>query len=123
MHAAELFHQLAHETRLRLITLLLERELCVCELEEILDIRQANISKHLMKLKALNIVDVRREKQRGFYYLTDYFKQFPFLIEHLRSLALKETQLQTDLKNLTQHEHQKESKIYVCTMYKKETLS
>lgn len=123
MHAVELFHQLSNETRLRLIVLLLERELCVCELEEILDIRQVNISKHLNKLKVLNIVDVRREKQRGFYYLTDYFKQFPHLIDHLRALVLKERQLQEDLNKLNDHEQGKASKIYVCHMYKKEILS
>ncbi len=38
---------LADETRLRMLHLLKDRELCVCEIEEVLGIQQSNASRHL----------------------------------------------------------------------------
>jgi len=58
-----IFKILSDETRLRMIVLLYQEELCVCELSGILDVPQPNISKNLSKLRDLNIVtDVRKEK-------------------------------------------------------------
>ena len=73
MKSLEYLKSISNPTKLRLISLLLNGELCVCELEEITRIKQVNISKNLISLKDSGIVEVRREKQRGFYSLTNSF--------------------------------------------------
>ena len=123
MNPTEWLKQLSHETRLRLVVLLLERELCVCELEEILGERQVNITKHLNKLKDTGMVTVRREKQRGFHTVSETLHAETALIEYLRSLRTRVPQLLEDETRFHQHETVKDQNIYVCNMFKKETLS
>lgn len=53
---------LGDKTRLTMLSLLKEREWCVCEFVEIFDISQPAISQHLRKLKDLGIV---KENKRG----------------------------------------------------------
>jgi len=52
---------LSDTTRLRVYLLLLEDELCVCELENILDIEQSRISHGLRVLREADLVDSQRE--------------------------------------------------------------
>lgn len=59
-----IFKALGEPTRLRIIKLLAEQELCVCELEEIMQISQPRISQHLKVLKQAGLVDERREAQK-----------------------------------------------------------
>ncbi len=62
-----IFKLLSDETRLRIIVLLAQNELCVCELSYILDVSQPNISKNLTKLKELNLVTSQRREKFIFY--------------------------------------------------------
>ncbi len=62
---------LAHPTRLAILCLLREGEVCVCELEPVLDLRQANISQHLAILRRANLVTSRREGLRILYRVSD----------------------------------------------------
>ena len=56
----EMFKACADATRLRLLVLLSERELCVCELVEILQMPQGKISRHLAVLRRAGLVADRR---------------------------------------------------------------
>lgn len=56
-----LFQALADRTRLRLLNLMADREVCVCYLVEILDLPQPTISRHLGYLRRSGLVSVRRE--------------------------------------------------------------
>jgi ArsR family transcriptional regulator len=58
---ARLFVALGNETRLRLLNLMAEREICVCELVEVLRLPQPKISQHLACLRSVGIVCARRE--------------------------------------------------------------
>lgn len=59
----EFFKLLSDETRFRVIMLLLEKDLAVCEIVGILSLPQPKISKALSKLRDLGLViDERREK-------------------------------------------------------------
>lgn len=60
----ECFKALGEPTRLRIIKLLSEKELCVSELEQIMCISQPRISQHLRILKQTGLVCERREGQR-----------------------------------------------------------
>jgi len=60
---------LSDETRLRMVVLLYQQDLCVCELSGILDAPQPRISKNLAKLRDLNLVIDKRKEKFVFYSL------------------------------------------------------
>ena len=66
-----LFKALADRTRLRLIGLLGDSEVCVCFLVAILKTSQPKISRHLAYLRRAGIVAARREGKWMHYRLTD----------------------------------------------------
>lgn len=59
---SEMYKLLADKTRLTILALLKEQELCVCDIVEIMKMTQPNVSQHLRKLKSGGIV---KEKKRG----------------------------------------------------------
>lgn len=62
-----LLSALADPTRLRLVRMLLQEELCVCELVDALRIPQYKVSRHLGKLRRVGLVEARRNG-RWMYY-------------------------------------------------------
>jgi ArsR family transcriptional regulator len=65
-----LFRALADPTRLRLLNLTADREICVCYFVEILKISQPKVSRHLAYLRRAGIVAPRREGKWMHYRLT-----------------------------------------------------
>lgn len=65
----EFFKSLSDETRLRILVLLFTKELCVCELCELLNESQPKVSRHLAKLRDIGLVIDKRKGQWIFYYL------------------------------------------------------
>lgn len=63
----KVFRALGQETRLKIMYLLRDQELCVCELEAILGISQSAVSQHLRVLKEANLVTERRMGQWVLY--------------------------------------------------------
>lgn len=55
------FRALADRTRLRLINLLSEGEICVCYFVEVIGTNQPKISRHLAYLRRAGIVEARRD--------------------------------------------------------------
>lgn len=66
-----IFKACADATRLRILFLLVERELCVCELVEVLEMPQGKISRHLAVLKNADLVRDRREGLWIYYSLKE----------------------------------------------------
>jgi ArsR family transcriptional regulator len=66
-----LFKALSDETRLRTLHLLLKGELCICELMEVLQLPQSNVSRHMAYLKNAGLVDDRREAIWVYYSLIE----------------------------------------------------
>lgn len=64
-----LFRALADGTRLRLLNLIAEREICVCYFVEILRASQPKISRHLAYLRRAGIATARREGKWMHYRL------------------------------------------------------
>ena len=52
---------LAHPSRLLMLDALAAREMCVCELTELVGADQSTVSKHLAVLRQAGIVDVRKD--------------------------------------------------------------
>lgn len=65
---------LSDKTRFNIFMKLLDfDQLCVCEIEELLGIKQANTSKHLKKFKEFNMVDTTRDGNVIYYKLNESF--------------------------------------------------
>ena len=64
-----LFRALADATRLRLLNLIAEREICVCYFVEVLRISQPKISRHLAYLRRAGIIEARRDGKWKHYRL------------------------------------------------------
>ena len=64
-----LFRALADPTRLRLLNLIADREICVCYLVEILRMSQPKVSRHLAYLRRAGVAASRREGKWMHYRL------------------------------------------------------
>lgn len=69
-----LFKALGEATRLKIVKLVADQELCVCELVAILNMSQPRVSQHLKVLKNAGIVNERKDRQRSFFSLNGDFK-------------------------------------------------
>jgi ArsR family transcriptional regulator len=58
------------QNRLRIINLIKDDLLCVGEIQTILNIKQSNVSRHLEKLKALDIL-IQQKQAQWIYYKLD----------------------------------------------------
>jgi len=99
---ANIFKALSDDTRLRVIKLLQERELCVCELIQVLDMSQLRISRHLGVLKNAGLVNDRREGKWIHYSLNKETqgKEIKILLDSMVVIGNDETVIKTDKKNL-----------------------
>ncbi|MDY7993976.1 ArsR/SmtB family transcription factor [Paenibacillus sp. S33] len=68
-YVADHLKLLGDKTRLAMLSLLREREWCVCEFVDIFDMSQPAISQHLRKLKSQGIVKEERRSQWVYYSL------------------------------------------------------
>ena len=68
---AELFKVFGDSTRMRILFVLFEAEVCVCDLAEALNMTQSAISHQLRILKQNKLVKSRREGKSVFYSLAD----------------------------------------------------
>jgi len=92
---------LSDETRLRILNLLYEKELCVCDIMAILQISQAKTSRHLIYLKNAGLVKDRRSAQWTYYSLikAEQMKFIDSLVfDNLRKLEL----YKNDIKSVTE---------------------
>ncbi|WP_338553222.1 metalloregulator ArsR/SmtB family transcription factor [Paenibacillus sp. KS-LC4] len=69
LQMAEAFKLLADKTRLTILALLRERELCVCDITELIGMSQPNASQHLRKLKAAGLLSEKKKGQWVYYSL------------------------------------------------------
>lgn len=82
----EIFKALGDHNRLRIINMLLYGSICVCELEFILEMTQSNVSRHLSKLKNINMIASQKDAQWVYYKLNDTFiKSNTELMNYLNS--------------------------------------
>lgn len=69
--AADAFRVLANPSRLRVLKALQGRELCVCDLREVLGISMSGTSQALRELRNLGAVEFRAEGKLAYYRLAD----------------------------------------------------
>ena len=97
-----LFRALADRTRLRLINLMGESEVCVCFLVEALKMSQPKISRHLAYLRRAGIVAVRREgKWMHYRLIAPKDKNAGRMLDQVRASLAGNTEMQRDRARLT----------------------
>jgi len=62
---------LADENRTRIVMALSDRELCVCQIVELLQLAPSTVSKHMSILKHARLVDRRKQARWIYYRLAD----------------------------------------------------
>lgn len=67
----ELFRIFGDSTRVRILYVLFESEMCVCDIAALLGMTQSAISHQLRALKSARLVKARREGKTVFYSLAD----------------------------------------------------
>lgn len=68
---AELFKVFGDSTRIRILYVLFEAEMCVCDIAQLLGMTQSAISHQFQVLKKSKLVKYRREGKTVFYSLAD----------------------------------------------------
>ncbi|MCR5701138.1 MAG: metalloregulator ArsR/SmtB family transcription factor [Lachnospiraceae bacterium] len=86
---AELFKVFGDSTRIRILFVLLQAEVCVCDLATVLNMNQSAISHQLRILKQNKLVKARRDGKSIFYSLAD---------EHVKTIiAMGQEHIEEDI--------------------------
>lgn len=82
---AEFFSLLGDTNRLRLLSVLVERELCVCDLATILGMSESAVSHQLRAMRALRLVSYQKRGRKVYYRLQDrhVLELYNSVAEHL----------------------------------------
>lgn len=104
MNLIQVIKALSDETRVRILNLLKDGDLCVCELEVLLDINQSNASRHLSRLTNAKILEYYKVAKYIYYRINiDAIKEFPFLKEIIEEHAMKLKQCSIDYNRLKKY--------------------
>jgi ArsR family transcriptional regulator len=93
---ADTMKLLGDKTRLMILAMLKENEMCVCDIVSALETTQPNVSQHLRKLKSGQFVNETRRGQWIYYsinsdnkpYVLDLLDQVPSMKQKLKSIQL-----------------------------------
>ena len=97
------FRALADKTRLRLINLMGDDEVCVCFFVEILKTSQPKVSRHLAYLRRAGLVKARRDGLWMHYRLEEPpDEEAAQVFREVRAMLAKKQEMQQDRKKLVQ---------------------
>ncbi|MBF8436332.1 winged helix-turn-helix transcriptional regulator [Halanaerobiaceae bacterium Z-7014] len=97
----DIIKALGQENRLRILNLLNQQKLCVCELQNIMDENQSNISRHLNVLKNAGIISSEKDSLWIYYYLDkETLEEYPFIVDVLNNELEKVEYCQADNERL-----------------------
>lgn len=101
MQSCVLFHAaLADENRLRLLSLMRAGEICVCQLQGVLQTNQPKISRHLAYLKRAGLVAARQDGRWTHYRLAPSSPGLGELLEHTLDHLQNHPQIAADRQRL-----------------------
>ncbi|MFA5353282.1 MAG: metalloregulator ArsR/SmtB family transcription factor [Thermodesulfovibrionales bacterium] len=105
----EIFKILSDESRVRILMLLQERELCVCQIVAVLNLSQPLISRNLSLLSKAGLLDARREGKLMFYKKKKALsKKNALILSSLKELFEGDKTLAKDISSLREcEEYQK----------------
>lgn len=80
MDLIQILKALNDENRLRILNIIKDKPLCVCEIELLLRMSQSNVSRHLSKLTSARLVNYYKEAKYVYYELNlETLEIHPFL--------------------------------------------
>jgi ArsR family transcriptional regulator, arsenate/arsenite/antimonite-responsive transcriptional repressor len=91
---------LSDPTRMRLLSLMRDREICVCYLQAVLKTNQPKISRHLAYLKRAGLVEARRDGKWTHYRLKKQHNGLDKILSQTLVRLLREPQIASDLQRL-----------------------
>jgi len=104
MDLIQIMKALGDETRLRILNLLNTGELCVCEIEYLLDVNQSNTSRHLNKLAVINLITYEKRALYVYYSINNkVLEEYPFLSTLFSKEIRKLDKCKTDLDRLDKY--------------------
>ncbi|MCB2290031.1 metalloregulator ArsR/SmtB family transcription factor [Clostridium sp. CS001] len=102
MELVEVLKVLGDENRIRILNLLRDGELCVCEIESILELNQSNVSRHLTRLSSVKLIKSYKKAQFIYYTINDEtISNYEFIREILTSEVNKIEECTHDTKMLS----------------------
>jgi ArsR family transcriptional regulator, arsenate/arsenite/antimonite-responsive transcriptional repressor len=108
MELIQVMKAISDETRMRILNILKDGDLCVCEIEVLLDINQSNASRHLNKLTNAKILIYYKVAKYVYYKINeDVIKEFPFLKEIIEEQTIKLKQCCIDYERLKKYKGSK----------------
>lgn len=101
------FKVLSDETRLRVLSLILERECCVCEVVQALNISQSKASRALSALYEANFLELRKEGLWSLYslredkpaYITKVLEAVELVVADNKIIKMDRNKLRTTTRN------------------------
>jgi ArsR family transcriptional regulator len=99
-NVANFFSALAEPTRLRLLYLMRDGEICVCFLQGILQTNQPKVSRHLAYLKKAGLVKARRQGKWMHYSLAEIEAPLRKILSETLNRLEKEAQTKKDIQRL-----------------------
>ncbi|MDF2840899.1 MAG: putative transcriptional regulator [Clostridia bacterium] len=104
MNLVQVIKILGDENRLRILNLLNHGELCVCEIERLLETNQSNTSRHLNKLTIANLISYEKRALYVYYKVNNNaFDEFQFLRELVSNELTKLEKCKADLIKLEKY--------------------
>jgi len=103
---------LSDPNRVRMIKILGVKELCVCELQDLVGLAQSTVSKHLKVLEEAGLVDYRKEGSWFIYRLSkgEESEYARVMLKNLNAWLADEPQLQEMIARLPQVDRER-----ICT--------
>jgi ArsR family transcriptional regulator, arsenate/arsenite/antimonite-responsive transcriptional repressor len=100
MDISEVLKALADTNRMRILNLLHERTLCVCDLESILHLNQSNLSRHLATLRHAGIVAAEKKALFTYYSRTPLPQPYGPVVDALCETIHRDPQWESDRRRL-----------------------
>ena len=101
----KLFKTLGDQNRLRIINILMNNKLCVCEVEVILQTTQSNVSRHLSRLRNEDIITYEKKAQWIYYSVSRSFvEKHGLLYQYLQHRMSQEQIFLDDTERLNRYQ-------------------
>lgn len=104
MDLVQVMKALSDETRIRILNILKDGDLCVCEIEAVLNINQSNASRHLNRLTNAKVIEYYKVSKYVYYKLNeDSLREYPFIKEIIEKHTMELKQCNIDYGKLKEH--------------------
>ncbi|WP_027634491.1 ArsR/SmtB family transcription factor [Clostridium hydrogeniformans] len=104
MDILEVLKMLSDTTRLRILNILYDGDLCVCEIEHVLELTQSNASRHLNNMSKAKVLESYKVNKYTYYKINEeLYKDYPFVEEVIGKELLKNPMLREDKDNLIKY--------------------